>query len=181
MNFNEIVSVSKMGGLYLIHKKRNDGLIIKSLQDDKVLFAASRSHVFTPLENITVYTQTDSIELINVFKAINTFKAKSTIPSPKDSNSSLKEFFGKIVPDYDDEKVYVSDIQKIIKWFVLLDEKGISWNDEIKKNETVSEEENLIKEAVVKKITKKTTKKVEESSEDKPAKKVTPKTKKTKE
>lgn len=181
MNFNEIVSVSKMGGLFLIHKKRTDGLIIKSLSDDKIVFAASRSHVFTPLENITVYTQSDSIELVEVFKAIETYKTKNTIPSPKDANSALKEFFGKIVPDYDEEKVYVSDIQKIIKWFVLLEEKGVAFEKNTTADEPKAEE--VVEEVVVKKTAKKTTKKTVEEPEasEKPVKKPAAKTKKTKE
>lgn len=150
MSFSEILSISKLPGLYQIHKQRTDGLIVKSLQDDKVFFAASRAHVFTPLENITIYTDTEPMELVNVFRAIQKSDAKS-IPSAKDDNEKLKSFFAEVVPTYDAEKVYVSDIQKIIKWYALLEDKKLipaegeeNKSDEEGKKQEVKSEKKLV-------------------------------------
>jgi hypothetical protein len=123
MEFKEIVSVSKLSGLYQIHKQRADGLIIKSLTDDKIIFAATRAHTFTPLENITIYTHDEPIELITVLLKMKDFKTKNSIPDAKASNDTLKSFFAQVVPEYDTDRVYVSDIQKIVKWFTVLDAK----------------------------------------------------------
>ena len=86
--FSEIMSVSKLPGLYEMHKKRTDGLILKSIQDDKVFFAASRAHVFTPLENITIYTDAEPIELIEVLRSIKKNESKSSLPTAKDDNEN---------------------------------------------------------------------------------------------
>lgn len=125
MKFNEIVAVSKLPGLYLIHKQRADGLILKSLVDDKIFFAASRSHTYTPLENITIYTQNDPIELETIFWKMKESLSKTSLPSLKAESSELKAYFQNIVSDYDQERVYTSDIQKIIKWFGILNEKNL--------------------------------------------------------
>lgn len=125
MDFKEIVSVSKLSGLYQIHKQRADGLIVKSLQDDKIVFAASRAHTFTPLENITIYTNDEPLELHAVLLKMKDYKIKNSIPDAKANNDVLKSFFLTVVPEYDTERVYVSDIQKIIKWFNILELKDV--------------------------------------------------------
>jgi hypothetical protein len=125
MSFSEILAVSKLPGLYHMHKHRADGLILKSLQDDKVFFAASRAHSFTPLDNITIYTTEEPVELINVMLKIKEHKSKLTIPSPKADGEELKKFLSAVIPNYDDSRVYSSDIQKIVKWYTLLESKDL--------------------------------------------------------
>lgn len=93
MSFSEILAVSKLPGLYQMHKHRADGLIIKSLQDDKIFFAASRAHTFTPLDNITIYTSDEPIELIEVMRKIQEQKSKLELPSSKADGEVLKSFF----------------------------------------------------------------------------------------
>lgn len=125
MSFSEILAVSKMPGLYQMHKHRSDGLILKSLQDDKVFFASSRAHSFTPLENITIYTHEEPVELLDVMLKIKENKDKVKVPNPKVDGAELKKFISSILPNYDESKVYTSDIQKIIKWYTLLDSKDL--------------------------------------------------------
>jgi hypothetical protein len=174
MDFKEIVSVSKMSGLFLMAKKRNDGMIVKSLIDGKQTFAASRSHTFTPLENITIYTEDEPIELAKVFIEIKKQLSKNPLPDAKAEGAVLRNFFEKIVPTYDQERVYNSDIQKIVKWYSLLDEHGII--DTIQKEETAPAEEAA--PAKEEKKAKKTSPKVEEVSAEEETPK--PKAKKTK-
>jgi hypothetical protein len=132
MNYKEIISVSNKSGLYIMHKKRNDGLIIKSIVDDSTSFASSRMHTFTPLENITIYTKNEPIELYEVFKSIKNNISKNPLPSVKAKGDELRSFFEVVLPEYDDEKVYTSDIVKIIKMFSVLDSKGlISLEDKV--------------------------------------------------
>jgi hypothetical protein len=123
MSFSEILAISKLPGLYQMHKHRADGLIVKSLQDDKVFFAASRAHSFTPLDNITIYTSEEPMELLEVMLKIK--EKKSVLPNPKADPGKLKKFFSSVIPNYDEERVYISDIQKIVKWYNLLADKDL--------------------------------------------------------
>lgn len=136
MSFSEILAVSKLPGLYQMHKHRADGLILKSLQDDKVFFAASRAHSFTPLDNITIYTHEEPIELIDVMLKIKAQKSKLTIPNPKSDGEELKKFLSAVIPSYDDSRVYTSDIQKIVKWYSLLESKDLIHPKEANVTET---------------------------------------------
>ena len=107
MSFSEILAVSKLPGLYQMHKHRADGLILKSLQDDKVFFAASRAHSFTPLDNITIYTTDEPVELIDVMLKIKEQKSKLTVPHPKADGEELKKFLSAVIPNYDDSRVHI--------------------------------------------------------------------------
>jgi hypothetical protein len=166
MSFSEILAISKLPGLYQMHKHRADGLIVKSLQDDKVFFAASRAHSFTPLDNITIYTSEEPMELLEVMLKIK--EKKSVLPNPKADSADLKKFFSSVIPNYDEERVYISDIQKIVKWYNLLADKdlikpaesaiGASFNSE-NVVDSSSAEEKAAEETPVLKPKAKTTKK----------------------
>lgn len=175
MNYSEIVSVSKLSGLYQIHKKRNDGLIIKSLSDGKVIFAASRNHVFTPLENITIYTENEPVELKEVFKSIKKNISKNPLPNAKADGNVLRGFFEVVLPEYDKDKVYTSDITKIIKMYQVLDANNLIDNLDSKEEKTVESTEEVTE---VKKAAKKTKKAEENVAEEAPktAKKTAKKT-----
>ncbi len=136
MSFNEILAVSKLPGLYQMHKHRADGLILKSLQDDKIFFAASRAHSFTPLDNITIYTNEEPVELIDVMLKIKEQKSKVSIPNHKADGEELKKFLSAVIPNYDDSRVYTSDIQKIVKWYSLLESKDLIHPKETNATET---------------------------------------------
>jgi hypothetical protein len=81
--------------------------------------------MFSMLENISIYTDTDNIELSDVLVEIHNKKSEFPAPSPSVSGKDLRDWFLNIVPNHDQEKVYTSDIKKLIKWYALLDEKGI--------------------------------------------------------
>jgi hypothetical protein len=177
MNYSEIVSVSKMSGLYQIHKKRNDGLIVKSLSDGKVIFAASRNHVFTPLENITIYTENEPVELKEVFYSIKKNIGKNPLPNSKADGNVLRGFFEVVLPEYDKDKVYTSDITKIIKMYQVLDANNLIDSLDNKKEEKAAES-NEEAATEVKKTAKKTKKAEEPVAEEAPktAKKTAKKT-----
>jgi hypothetical protein len=142
MELKEILAISKLPGLYQIVASRDNGLIVTPLGEEKRKFVASRQHMFTPLENITVYTNTDSVELTEIFK---TMKTKGTaIPDPKADDKTLRAFFIDVVPEHDQQRVYVSDIKKMIKWFVALDSHGLFV--EKKEEKPASGKEKVIKE-----------------------------------
>ena len=125
MDFSDIVSISGLSGLYKVVTRRQDGCIISGLNDDDKKFLSSRIHVFSTLDNITIYTDDDSVQLEKVMKEMLKKKQEHPPVDVKASSDELKEYFEKVLPDYDKEKVYVSDIKKVIKWFHLLDEHSL--------------------------------------------------------
>lgn len=122
MKLTDILAISGKPGLYKISANRDNGLIASALGSDKNNFYASRTHMFTPLENITVYTETDTIELVEIFKKIKADEKSKIASNAK--NDEIRAYFTKLVPDHDQEKVYISDIKKILKWYDTLNEFG---------------------------------------------------------
>ncbi len=153
MDLKEIMSVSGMPGLYKVIANRTDGLIVEGLHDKAKKFVSSRQHMFTPLENITLYTTEDSIELRLVLSDMKKNEAKHPIPDLKKSDdATLRAYMKLMVPNYDAEKVYASDIKKLIKWYELLDaNKLVSVIEEDK--EALTAEEKKEKKAAKKTVT----------------------------
>lgn len=159
MNLKEIVSISGMSGLHKIVSQRGDGLIVHSFEDGKSRFVPNRTHIFTPLEGITLYTQTDNIELTKVLAEMKNQKDKNPPVEGKASGSQHQEYLRSIVPDFDEEKVYVSDIKKLIKWYHILEAQGLLVEEEA----PAAEEPKAEKAPAKKKAAK------EEAAADKPA------------
>lgn len=136
MELKEILAISKLPGLYQIVTSRDNGLIVTPLGEEKRKFVASRQHMFTPLENITIYTNTDSIELVKVFELIKTTEKTKALPDAKADDKTLRAYFTDLVPDHDQQRVYVSDIKKMIKWYLALDAQGIIKLEKEEKKET---------------------------------------------
>jgi hypothetical protein len=134
MDYSKLVAVTGMPGLYELVNSKSDGAIVRSLEDDSTKFASSRIHNFSHLESIEVYTIRDNVNLVEIFQAMD--KAGGSLPDGKD-NSVLKKYFEKAYPDLDFERVYASDLKKMVKWFDILKKKNI----EIKLTEPPVEEE----------------------------------------
>lgn len=137
MEFKDVVSISGMGGLFEMIKQRPNGMIVKGLGNNKTQFVSNRIHTFSPLDKIAIYTINDSVPLIDVMLEmlrLDNEENKPPIP-PKSSSPDLKKYFVSILSDYDEERVYVSDIKKVIKWYNLLKE-----HDLVRKPEPVEEE-----------------------------------------
>jgi hypothetical protein len=174
MDYSKLVAVTGMPGLYELVNSKSDGAIVRSLEDDSTKFASSRIHNFSHLESIEVYTVRDNVNLVEVFQAME--KAGGSLPDAKD-NDALKKYFENAYPDLDFERVYASDLKKMVKWFDILKKKNI----EIKLSEPPEEEEpeqpevdevEEVKEKPAKKEAKKKAvaeKPAEEKSSAKPA------------
>ena len=139
MEYSKIIAVSGLPGLYELINSKNDGAVIRSLDDKTTRFASSRIHNFSHLESIEVYTITDNVNLVEIFNAID--KAGGSLPDSKD-NDAVKKYFEKIYPDLDFEKVYSSDLKKMVKWYEVLKKNDI----EIKLSEPAEEEESVEEE-----------------------------------
>ena len=164
MEYGKIIAVTGMPGLYELISSKNDGAIVRSLDDKATKFVSSRIHNFSHLESIEVYTIRENVNLVDVLLAME--KSKEAQPSDKDS-AAIKAYFEKVYPDLDFERVYSSDLKKMLKWYAVLKENNI----EIKLSEPaeVPEEEPVAVEEEVKEKPKKAAKK-EDKKEEAPAK-----------
>lgn len=141
MEYNKIVGVTGLSGLFEILSSKTDGAIVRSLTDNTTKFVASRVHNLTHLESIEVYTVRDNVNLADVLLAMKA--STEALPDTKD-NKALKAYFEKVYPDLDFERVYASDMKKMVKWAEVLQEKGI----EIKVPQAEAEEASLETENV---------------------------------
>ena len=122
MEYNKLISVAGLPGLYELVSSKSDGAIVKSLQDGSTRFASTRQHQFSQLESIEIYTQRENVNLADVFKAMQT--AGTPLPDEKDAKA-IKAYFEKVYPELDFERVYTSDMKKMVKWYSIIQDKGI--------------------------------------------------------
>jgi len=134
MEYNKIVSVTGLPGLFELVNTKSDGAIVRSLDDKTTRFASSRIHNFSHLESIEVYTVSDNVNLAEVFQAME--KNSGSLPDTKDNNA-IRKYFERVYSDIDFERVYNSDLKKMIKWFEVLKKNNV----EIKLSEPEPEEE----------------------------------------
>ena len=153
MTLAELVAITGMPGLFKVTGKRNDGLIVTSLTDNKTTFVSGRTHMFSTLDNITMFTTGDGVTLKEVLASIKKHEAENPTSSVKD-DASLKAFVAKVIPDYDREKVYVSDMKKLVKWYDLLNGKNLI-EELIADEEAAKTEDTATEEAPAKKESKK--------------------------
>ena len=125
MELKNIVAISGLGGLFNIIAQREDGLIVSAFGEDKKQFVSNRKYIFTPLENITIYTTGDGLELKEVFRRMKEKAGTLTPPPIKASKADIENYFSEIVPDYAHDQVYQSDMRKVMKWYAILDAQGL--------------------------------------------------------
>ena len=135
MEYNKIISVTGLGGLYELISSKADGAVVKSLEDNTTKFVSSRVHNFSHLESIEVFTTKDNTNLAELFNAIKGSEEK--MPDAKADTKELRAYFEKVYPDLDFERVYASDMKKMIKWLEVLQKSGV----EIKLSEQQEEDE----------------------------------------
>lgn len=133
MEYNKIIAVTGLPGLFELLTSKNDGAIVRALEDKTTKFVSSRIHNFSHLETIEVYTTKENVNLVEVFKAMK--GSSESLPDIKD-NAAIKKYFEKVFPEIDFERVYVSDMKKMVKWFTVLDNNNI----EFKLSEAPAEE-----------------------------------------
>ena len=117
MNLEKIVAISGKPGLYEIISRTKGGIIVQSLVDKKKL-PINAMHNVSVLNDIAIYTHDDEIPLRNIFKTIA--KKNNEVISHKESNDKLISFFNEILPNYDEDRVYPSNIKKIVQWYNIL-------------------------------------------------------------
>ena len=163
MEYSKIVSVTGLPGLFELINTKSDGAVVRSLDDKTTRFASSRIHNFSHLETIEVYTVSDNVNLAEVFQAME--KASGSLPDTKDDDA-IRKYFEKVYGDIDFERVYNSDLKKMIKWFEVLKKNNV----EIKLSEPEPEEEIVEGPEPVKKEVKKESGTAEKKAAKKTAK-----------
>lgn len=124
MEYNRIVAVTGIPGLYEILSSKSDGALVRSLEDKSTKFISSRVHNLSHLESIEIYTSRDNVNLVEVFQAMKA--SKEAQHDVKDAKA-LKAYFEKVYPDMDFERVYSSDMKKMVKWYEVLEKNGIEY------------------------------------------------------
>jgi hypothetical protein len=133
MEYSKIIAITGLPGLFELISSKSDGGIVRSLDDKSTRFVSSRVHQFSHLESIEVYTTRHNVNLVDVLKAMEGSKEK--LPDDKDS-TGLKSYFEKVFPELDFDRVYTSDLKKMVKWYAVLSKNQV----EIKLSEPVAEE-----------------------------------------
>ena len=135
MNLEKILTISGKPGLYQLQNQTRNGFLATSLIDGKKISVSARQNV-SILSEIAIYTLTKELPLSEVFTKIRKKEKGGEAISHKSKKDELEEYFFEILPDYDEDRVYPSDIKKIIQWYNLLTKNGISqFNDKSSEEE----------------------------------------------
>jgi len=142
MDWKEIAAVSGKSGLFNVVKPTRAGFILESIDEEKKRFIAGPNTRVSVLHEISIYTEEDSIALSDVMIKIKKDKGTVAIDPKKADGAELMDFLKSVVPDYDEEKVYASDVKKLISWYAIIDKEYPNLLEEV-------EEETAIEEATV--------------------------------
>ena len=139
MSLEKIVAITGKPGLFEIISQSKGGLIVESLIDKKRL-PISAMHNVSVLNDIAIYTYEEEVPLRSVLKTIADKHENKEAISHKESNANLTSFFSEVLPDYDEERVYTSNIKKVIQWYNLLAKVKFDFSS-IKEDSESEEEE----------------------------------------
>ena len=145
MDYNKIVSVTGMPGLFEMVSSKSDGAVVRSLEDNTSKFVSTRLHNFSHLESIEVYTTKNNNNLADVFVAMK--EGKEEIPDAKADPKALKSYFEKIFPDLDFDRVYTSDMKKMVKWYQILVKNKIEVKSQTEEEKEIAAEKKNVKQA----------------------------------
>lgn len=123
MDLSNILSITGKGGLFKLISRAPNCFIVESLEDGHRFPAFSQDGVAT-LDNIAIFTDEDEVTLQSVFQSIFKKENGAAVTMPKDNNS-LKAYFAEVLPNYDRERVYVSNIKKVLAWYNILIEHNL--------------------------------------------------------
>ncbi|GAA3597287.1 DUF5606 domain-containing protein [Flavivirga amylovorans] len=142
MSLDKVLSIGGKPGLYKLIAQTRGGFVAESLIDNKRISVSVQNNI-SILSEIAIYTLTEEIPLKQVLKSIKEKEnGEQASVKPKDSKDKLEEYFFNVLPDYDEDRVYASDIKKIIQWYNLLQKHDmLDFSDSEEEPETVSDEE----------------------------------------
>lgn len=148
MNLEKILSISGKPGLYLLKVQTRTGFVAESLLDGKKVTVGLRSNV-SLLSEISIYTNSAEKPLTEVMRNIALKEDNGpTAISHKEDNGKLIAYFQEILPDYDADRVYPSDIKKVLNWYNMLQSNGLVSKEEPKTEATDNDKEKQVEETV---------------------------------
>lgn len=129
MNLEKILSISGKPGLYALKVQTRTGFLAESLVDGKKISVGLKVNV-SLLSEISIYTIAEEKPLTEVMRSIAIKEDNGPAISHKEDNATLVAYFMEILPEYDSERVYPSDIKKILSWYNLLQSRGLVSKEE---------------------------------------------------
>jgi hypothetical protein len=124
MNLEKILAISGKPGLYALKVQTRSGFVAESLIDGKKITVGLKSNV-SLLSEISMYTNTEEKPLAEVMRNIAIKEDNGPAISHKEDNAKLTAYFLEVLPDYDQDRVYPSDIKKVLNWYNMLQAKGL--------------------------------------------------------
>ncbi|HLW31384.1 MAG TPA: DUF5606 domain-containing protein [Aequorivita sp.] len=140
MSLEKVLSIAGKPGLYKLKTQTRSGFLAESLLDKKTVNVSGRHNV-SLLSEIAIYTLTEEIPLREVFRRISEKEKGGEAIDHKSTKDALEEYFFEILPDYDEDRVYASDIKKVVQWYNILIKNGMTDFSESKVEEKVEESE----------------------------------------
>lgn len=125
MELDKVLSISGKPGLYELKAQTRGGFVAESMIDGKKISVNIRHNV-SLLSEIAVYTYTEEVPLREIFQKIYEKENGGEAIGHKESKEKLENYFAEVLPDYDVDRVYISDIKKILQWYNLLVNKGVT-------------------------------------------------------
>ena len=140
IGIKDVVAITGSPGLYQILKADDKAIVIESMDNKKRRQLVKGNMMVTKLVDVSIYTEDDSEPLVNVLTSVKE-KYGSDLPvSKKSSNDELMDFLREVLPTLDDEKVYPSNVKKLISWYKILEEFEVDLTIEEEEEEASSEE-----------------------------------------
>lgn len=150
MNLTGIIAISGKPGLFKVVAQGKNNLIVESLEDKKRVPAYSTDRI-SALEDISVYTYDQDVALTSVLEAIFKKQNGGEAPSHKEDKTTLENYLLEILPNYDQERVYFSDVKKIFQWYNLLHKSGDLTIEAVENESAEAIEDAVILEEVTEK------------------------------
>jgi hypothetical protein len=138
MDLSKILSISGKNGLYKLITQGKNNFIVESLEEGKRVPAFSHDGIST-LDNISIFTEDEDISLGKVFQEIFKKESGAETPAILNDNTKLKKYFEEVLPNYDKERVYVSNIKKVLVWYNILVKHNLIDLEEITTTENVEQ------------------------------------------
>ena len=166
MNLEKILAISGKPGLFLLKVQTRSGFVAESLLDGKKSTVGLKSNV-SLLSEISIYTHDAEKPLAEVMRNIAIKEDNGSAISHKEDNAKLITYFKEILPDYDEERVYPSDIKKVMNWYGILQTKGLVSKEEPKIENAEEVLESVVEKVVAEKVIKEKVKAPAKKTKDK--------------
>lgn len=152
IDLRQIAAISGLGGLYKVVKPTRTGVIVESLEENPKTMVAQARHRMSLLDEISIYTTDEegTVPLAEVFNRIHEKYGDELPLSDKPSDEEYKEFMSSVLPDFDEDRVYVSDMKKLAGWYLILN-KYLGFSAEEKEAAAAGSESESAEESASKK------------------------------